>query len=67
MDIACSTSSRASDHLGERSDLSGTSYPAANQQVERLVKIDVLAKMTGQARHGGFKTYARIFDEPQAS
>jgi hypothetical protein len=69
MELACSTSSRASDHLGERGDLSGTSYPAANQQVERLVKCDVLAGMTGQVRHWRFhyNAHVRIFDERQAS
>jgi Fic family protein len=50
-------------------DLTGTSYPAANQLVERLVKIGILAEMTGQARHRRFQynTYVRLFDEPQAS
>jgi len=50
-------------------DLTGTSYPAANQLVERLVKIGILAEMTGQARHRRFRydSYVRLFDEPEVS
>jgi Fic family protein len=50
-------------------DLTGTSYPAANQLVERLVKIGILAEMTGQTRHRRFQydTYVRLFDEPEAN
>jgi hypothetical protein len=55
--------------VNEVRDLTGTSYPAANQLVERLVKIGVLAEMTGQVRHRRFQynAYVRLFDEPQAS
>jgi Fic family protein len=55
--------------VNEVRDLTGTSYPAANQLVERLVKIGVLAEMTGQVRHRRFqyKAYVRLFDEPEAS
>jgi Fic family protein len=50
-------------------DLTGTSYAAANQLVERLAKIGILAEMTGQARHRRFQydAYVRLFDEPDAS
>jgi len=50
-------------------DLTGTSYPAANQLVEQLVKIGILAEMTGQAPHRRFQynTYVRLFDETEAS
>ena len=54
--------------VNEVRGLTGTSYPAANQLVERLVKIGVLAEMTGQARHRRFQydAYVRLFDEPEA-
>jgi DNA-binding MarR family transcriptional regulator len=47
-------------------DLTGTTYPAANQLVDRLVKINVLSEITGQARHRRFRydAYVRLFDEP---
>ena len=50
-------------------ELTGTTYPAANQLVERLVKIGVLAEITGQARNRRFRydTYVRLFDEPNAN
>jgi Fic family protein len=50
-------------------DLTGTTYPAANQLVERLVKIGVLAEITGQARNRRFRydAYVRLFDEPDAN
>ena len=46
--------------------LTGTTYPAANHLVERLVKIEVLAEITGQARNRRFRynAYIRLFDEP---
>ena len=55
--------------VNEVRDLTGTSYPAANQLVERLVKIGVLAEMTGQVRHRRFQynAYVRLFDEPEVS
>jgi hypothetical protein len=65
------------EHLHERPivsvnrvrDLTGTSYPAANQLVERLVKFGILAEMTRQVRHRRFQYNAnvRLFDEPEAS
>jgi Fic family protein len=46
--------------------LTGTTHPAANQLVERLVKIGVLSEITGQARNRRFRydAYVRLFDEP---
>src|SRR5262249_54512695 len=44
-------------------DLPGTPYPAANQRVERLVKMGVLAKIPAQPRNRRFRydTYVRLF------
>jgi DNA-binding MarR family transcriptional regulator len=55
--------------VNEVRDLTGTTYPAANQLVERLVKIGVLAEITGQARNRRFRydTYVRLFDEPDSN
>jgi predicted transcriptional regulator len=70
MDIACFE--RLYEHpinsVNEVRDLTATSYPAANQLVERLVKIGVLVEMTGQVRHRRFQYDAsvRLFDEPEA-
>jgi Fic family protein len=54
--------------VNEVRDLTGTTYPAANQLVERLVQIGILAEITGQARNRRFRydTYVRLFDEPEA-
>jgi Fic family protein len=54
--------------VNEVRELTGTTYPAANQLVERLVKINVLAEITGQARHRRFRydAYVQLFDEPDA-
>jgi DNA-binding MarR family transcriptional regulator len=41
--------------VSEERDQTGTSYPAANQLVDRLVKIGILEKMTDQARHCRFQ------------
>jgi Fic family protein len=48
--------------------LTGTTYPAANQLVERMVKIGILTEMTGQARNRRFRydAYVGLFDEPDA-
>jgi cell filamentation protein, protein adenylyltransferase len=50
--------------VNEVRDLTGTTYPAANQLVERLVKIGILTEITGQARHRRFRydAYVRLFD-----
>jgi Fic family protein len=55
--------------VNEVRDLTGTTYPAANQLVERLVKIGVLAEITGQARNRRFRydTYVRLFDDPESN
>jgi len=48
--------------------LTGTTYTAANQLVERLVQAGILTEITGQARNRRFRydAYVRLFDEPQA-
>ena len=52
--------------VNEVRDLTGTTYPAANQLVERLVKIGILGEITGQSRNRRFRydPYVRLFDEP---
>jgi Fic family protein len=52
--------------VNEVRELTGTTYPAANQLVERLVKIGVLSEITGQARNRRYRydPYVRLFDEP---
>jgi Fic family protein len=44
--------------------LTGTTYPAANQLVQRFVDGEILAEITGQARHRRFRydAYVRLFD-----
>jgi len=44
-----------------------TSYPAANDLVGNLVKLEVLREITGRKRHRRFRyeKYFRLFDEPQ--
>jgi DNA-binding MarR family transcriptional regulator len=53
--------------VNEVRDLIGTTYPAANQLVERLVKIGILSEITGQTRNRRFRydAYVRLFDEPR--
>lgn len=48
--------------------LIGTTYPAANQLVERLTNLGVLAEVTGQARNRRFRydSYVRVFADEQA-
>ena len=45
--------------------LTGTTYPAANQLVERLTAIGILAEVTGHARNRRFRydPYVRLFAE----
>ncbi len=45
--------------------LTGNTYPAANQLVERLAGIGVLAEMTGHSRNRRFRydPYVRLFSE----
>jgi len=47
--------------------VTGTSYPAANQLVRRLVEQGILTEYTGQKRHRRFRydAYIRLFDEPE--
>ena len=47
----------------------GTTYPAANQLVQKLVEHGVLAEITGQKRHRRFRydAYIRLFDEPEGA
>jgi Fic family protein len=51
--------------VNEVRDLIGTTYPAANQLVERLVALGILEEMTGQARNRRFRyaPYIRLFHE----
>jgi Fic family protein len=45
-------------------ELTGSSYPAANQLVHRLVEAGVLVEVTGQARNRRFRydAYVQLFD-----
>ena len=44
-------------------DLIGTTYPAANQRVERLTEIGITAEVTGQTRNRRFRydPYMKLF------
>ncbi|MCC6945614.1 MAG: MarR family transcriptional regulator [Thermomicrobiales bacterium] len=46
--------------------LNGTSFPAANQLVARMVELGILSEMTGQRRHRRFayEPYIQLFDDP---
>ncbi|HET7882819.1 MAG TPA: Fic family protein, partial [Acetobacteraceae bacterium] len=51
-------------------ELTGTTYPAANQLVERLTDNSILSEITGQVRNRRFRydPYIRLFaDEPDAN
>ncbi len=55
--------------VNEVRELIGTTYPAANQLIERLADIGILREITGQTRHRRFRydPYIRLFaDEPIA-
>jgi Fic family protein len=55
--------------VNEVRELIGTTYPAANQLVERLTEIGILVEVTGQTRNRRFRydPYVRLFaDEPTA-
>jgi Fic family protein len=45
--------------------LTGTTFPAANQLVQRLVDLGIISEFTGQARHRRFRydAYVNLFDE----
>ena len=51
--------------VGEIKELTGTTYPAANALVARMVEIGVLREITGQARHRRFcyQSYIDLFHE----
>ena len=46
-------------------ELIGSTYPAANDLVARLVECDILGEFTGRARNRGFlySQYVRLFSE----
>ncbi|MGH9387847.1 MAG: Fic family protein, partial [Vicinamibacterales bacterium] len=68
---AAGSGQRVLDHLYERPIISvvdvraltQTSFQSANQLVQRLVEIGVLAEITGQARHRRFRydPYVNLF------
>jgi Fic family protein len=49
--------------------LLGTTYAGANQIVQRLVDLQIVSEITGQARHRRFRydAYVRLFDEAPLS
>jgi Fic family protein len=51
--------------VNEVRQLTRTTYPAANQLVQRFVEQGILAEITGQARHRRFRydAYVRLFEE----
>lgn len=51
--------------VNEVRDLNGTTYPPANQLVERLTEIGILAEVTGQTRNRRFRydPYIQLFAE----
>jgi DNA-binding MarR family transcriptional regulator len=55
--------------VNEVRELTGTTFPAANSLVERLVKIGILTEVTGQARNRRFRydDYVRLFDDADAN
>lgn len=55
--------------INEVKSLIGTSYPAANQLVAKLVEQGILSEITGQARNRKFRyeSYIGLFDEPDGS
>lgn len=53
--------------VNEIKDLTGTTYPAANDLVSRMAGLGVIEEMTGQARNRRFRytPYIRLFhDDP---
>lgn len=53
--------------VNEVQGLIATTYPAANDLVARLVDIDILREVTGQARNRKFiyQTYIQLFNDPE--
>lgn len=70
---AAGSGHRVLEHLFERPivsvnevrDLIGFTYTAANQLVDRMVEIEILQEITGQARNRRFRygSYIALFDE----
>jgi Fic family protein len=50
-------------------DLIGTTYPAANDLVARMVEMDILQEITGQVRNRKFRyePYIQLFDDTEAA
>jgi Fic family protein len=53
--------------VNEVRSLTGTTYPAANNLIDRLTELEVLVEITGQARHRRFRydPYIRLFAEEE--
>jgi Fic family protein len=54
--------------VNEVRDLIGTTYPAANQLVDRLARLGIVAEITGQARNRRFQyaSYIQLFNDERA-
>jgi Fic family protein len=52
--------------VSELCELTGTTYPAANQMVERMVDIGILLEVTGRTRNRRFRyePYVNLFSDP---
>ena len=53
--------------VNEVQGLIATTYPAANDLVARMVDVDILREVTGQARNRKFiyQTYIQLFNDPE--
>lgn len=51
--------------VNEVKELGGTTYPAANQLVQKLIELGILSEITGQARNRRFRyeSYVQLFEE----
>jgi Fic family protein len=51
--------------VNEVKELVGTTYPAANQLVQKLIELGILSEITGQARNRRFRyeSYVQLFEE----
>jgi Fic family protein len=54
--------------VNEVRELTGTTYPAANQLVDRFARLGIVAEITGQVRNRRFQyaPYIRLFDDERA-
>jgi Fic family protein len=54
--------------VNEVQGLIATTYPAANDLVARMVDVDILREVTGQARNRKFiyQTYIQLFNDPES-